>query len=713
EKSHLDLHEANNNMEGRVIQRTQELVRANIELQEMIEEHRQTLQNLQRTSRDKRLILDSAGEGIYGVDSSGGVIFANAFTVNRLGWDEEELIGKDIHALTHHTRANGESYPYEECPIHSSLSQQSSYSIMDELFWCKDGSSFPVEYTVTPIIEDGEQKGAVVVFRDVSQRRQTEEALRRTQKMDALGKLTGGIAHDFNNMLGVILGYSELLQHKVKGDPKLEKYATQIRRAGERAKALTAKLLSFSRKESASAELTNINELLFDSSHMLEKTLTARIELILELSEELWPVWIDKASLEDAILNMVINSMHAIPESGSLTLRTQNMQLNHSDMHHMDLEAGDYVLLTLTDTGVGMDAETLHRIFDPFFTTKGEGGTGLGMSQVYGFVQQSNGGINIESEVGQGTRIEIYLPRYHQTEDTDGAENLVSLNEISSGSERILVVDDESALRELTEEMLTEHGYRVLSADSGKRALEILKSEPVDLLLSDVIMPEMDGYQLVEQVEQLYPHIKIQMASGFGAKRHVGKYEQLHQQRLQKPFTSEVLLQRIRELLDERRVILEEEILKPVEWSDKVSTGIEPVDQDHQILVQIMNRCINAVAEQAQDDELATIIEELLDYTSYHFRREEVIMAACDFPGLARHQQGHRTMLDGLIQQINEFNAGRLSAVSLLLFLRSWFSSHVINREQDGEIATHCQNRQEIIEQALAEAGLDRPSVCR
>jgi len=625
-KSRLDLKEARDHLEIRVQQRTHELEQTNIELHDVLKEHQQTLQHLRQTSREKQLLLDSAGEGIYGIDSEGRVTFANAYTVNRLGWSESEMVGSDMHTMTHHTRAGGDSYPSSECPIHSTLQQRTVHHISDEIFWCKDGSSFPVEYTSTPIMEEGEQNGVVVVFRDVTERRKTEEVVRRTDKMDALGQLTGGIAHDFNNMLGVILGYSDLISRRVGNDSKLELFSSQIHQAGERAKKLTSKLLAFSRKDTSSAESTDINSVILEGRHMLEKTITARIELILELTDDLWPVWLDMASLEDAILNMSINAMHAIPDRGSITLATKAVHLEDTDQQRMDIEAGDYVLLTVTDSGIGMDQETLNRIFDPFFSTKGEQGTGLGMSQVYGFMQQSNGAIHIDSELGRGTRIELYFPRHHQTANVSVAGGDRVLDELPSGHETILVVDDEVALRELTEEILTSHGYRVLCADSGEQALNMLENESVDLLFSDVIMPAMDGYQLAELVQQKYPLLKIQMTSGFSDERYESKNEALRQRLLHKPFTAESLLQRIRLLLDEDKLSVDAELLEPVVWSDEFGTGIELVDGDHKILVMLINRCIEAIKDGEQQDILSNVLGELLDYISYHFQREEVIM---------------------------------------------------------------------------------------
>ena len=286
--------------------------------------------------------------------------------------------------------------------------------------------------------------------------------------------------------------------------------------------------------------------------HMLEKTLTHRIKLEFELEESLWPILLDKTRLENAILNMCINAMHAMPDGGTLTLGASNVHFEDLDIQNIDIAPGDYVLLSVSDTGIGMSQEIQQKIFDPFFTTKGIKGTGLGLSQVYGFTQQSSGSIQVYSAQGHGTRIVIYFPRYQEVEISRIGKNISDPAALPSGRETILVVDDEVALLDLTEDILINYGYTVLRAENAEQALEILKSQPVDLLFSDVIMPGMDGYQLANEVEKCYPKIKIQMTSGFSDEHDINLInDELHQQRLHKPFSSEQLLKRIRKLLDE------------------------------------------------------------------------------------------------------------------------------------------------------------------
>ena len=399
--------------------------------------------------------------------------------------------------------------------------------------------------------ETGKVIGAASIVQDITERKQQEEKIRRSQKMDALGKLTGGIAHDYNNMLGVILGYSELLKNMLNDKPVISDYINEIHRAGERGAKLTKKLLTFARQKASDAKILDINALLKDQQHMLEKTLTARIKLVFDLSDDLWQVCLDNNDLEDAVINMSINAMHAIENNGQITIRTSNEVINKTDAQLLQIKAGEYVLLSLTDTGSGMDEATKEKIFDPFYSTKGDQGTGLGLSQVYGFIEHNNGSIQVFSEPGHGTQFALYFPRHYEvTEDKQQNKNKPAID--SNGSETILIVDDEPALAKLCSTILSQHGYHVFTANNGKEALVVLESESIDLVLSDVIMPEMDGYELATSIQEKYPRIKIQLASGFSDDRHLNMVdESLHRNILHKPYSSYTLLKRIHELLVE------------------------------------------------------------------------------------------------------------------------------------------------------------------
>ena len=505
---------------------------------------------LEKKSSQIKLLLDSTEEGIYGVDIDGLCTFVNPACKRMLGYvNEEELIGKSIHEMIHHTHANGTAYPKEHCKVRiATLNDEPGHSDED-LHWRKDGSSFPVEWWSHPIKENNKTTGSVVTFIDIAERKSQDQQLRRSQKMDALGKLTGGIAHDYNNMLGVILGYAELLKDALTEQPELSEYIHEIQHAGERGTKLTKKLLTFSKHKPSNYQSVDINSVLQNARLMLEKTLTVRINLKFELAEDLWPVNIDLSDLEDAILNLCINAMHSIEDSGEIIFQTRNDVIGDLDARHLQIAAGEYVYLSITDTGSGMDSEIKDKIFDPFFSTKGELGTGLGLSQVYGLVKRSHGSITVHSEPKSGTRFSIYLPRLSNTK-AHAPE--MTTNEIGdfSGTGTILVVDDEKPLANLTSKILEKSGYRTFIATNGEEALTVMKNETIDLLFSDVIMPEMNGYQLADIVKEKYPEIKILLASGFSDAHYSEAHdEDLHDNLLQKPYTSKTLLEKVNGIL--------------------------------------------------------------------------------------------------------------------------------------------------------------------
>ncbi len=430
-----------------------------------------------------------------------------------------------------------------------SIKNKSPYTI-DHRLRMKNGSiKHVIERCKTIYDDEGNPLCSTGTVQDITEQVVMKENLQRSQKMDALGKLTGGIAHDYNNMLGVIIGYANMLEEKLSTQPGLIKYARNIHHAGERGARLTQKLLSFSRQKISNAESVNLNTLLRDEQDMLQKTLTAQIKLIYDLAEDLSPSWLDSSDLEDAIVNLCINASHAMEGKGQLTIRTQNVHINETDARLSQLNTGDYILLSITDSGCGMDEATKEKIYDPFYSTKGDKGTGLGLSQVYGFVKRSNGTIKVYSEPGHGTQFVLYFPRYENNGPSDPLQKENNLVDVK-GHETVLIVDDEPALLELNREILNQYGYRTLCAENGLQALELLKTEAIDLLLSDIIMPEMDGYELAAIVGELYPDIKIQLASGFNDERHMNMVdESLQQNLLYKPYSSDTLLKRMRELL--------------------------------------------------------------------------------------------------------------------------------------------------------------------
>lgn len=499
------------------------------------------------------LTLNSIGDAVITADAERRVIRMNPVAEQLTGWSFEDARLQPIDRIFNIINATGRQ------PVSNSFDQviksgETLHLTKNTILISRDGSEYHIADSAAPLRDDnGDILGMVLVFSDITEQKMKDEQLQHSMKMDALGKLTGGIAHDFNNLLGVILGYSELLIDQLDDQSNQKRYADNIYQAGERARKLTSKLLTFSRKLPSEASPCNINELLTSERNILEKALTARVELVYQLEQDSWPVYLDPNQLRDAILNICINAMQAMPDGGTITISARNVHIEAVDKPLIDLDSGDYLQLSIDDTGIGMDAETRQRIFDPFFTTKGNAGTGLGMSQVYGFVQQAGGTIHVYSEPGLGTRITLYFPRYrNRDEDSSLQLREPSPAPASAGSETVLVVDDEPALLELSCRILDSHGYTTLAASNADQALAILETRTPDLLLTDVIMPGLDGYQLADIVRQKYPGIKIQLMSGFSdSLNRESRDPSEYGRHLQKPFSSAQLLCQLRAVLDD------------------------------------------------------------------------------------------------------------------------------------------------------------------
>lgn len=507
---------------------------------------------LKKSEETYRQLVESVQDYyfFYTHDKEGSFSYISPSIETILGYKPEEFVKNFSKYLT-------ENSFIEEIQNHFKTSamteEQPPYEI--EIYH-KDGSVHWLELKNIPVLnEKGHLLHVKGIAHDITDQKQAEELIRRGQKMNALGKLAGGIVHDYKNMLGVVLGYAELLEASLSDQPKLAGFAREIHRAGERGHKLSIDLMAFSQEKMSDAELVDFNSFLLDEKDMLEKSLTARIQLELDLESKLWPVWLDKSDLENAVLNLSLNALYAIDASGQLTIHTANKKIDNINARKLDLLSGDYVLLSITDTGCGMDNAIKDKIFDPFFSTKGEKGTGLGLSQVYGFIERSNGVIKVRSEKGRGTCFDLYFPRYVNNDsktpkeiDSKIEKNMTDLN----GKGTVLAVDDEPALLLLVSEILESHGYIVFCAENAKQALEIIDREVIDLLLSDVVMPAMDGYQLATIVQGKYPHTKVQLVSGFSDKHHknIGD-KSLHENLLHKPYNSQALLTRVRELLSE------------------------------------------------------------------------------------------------------------------------------------------------------------------
>lgn len=490
-------------------------------LSDEVDERERTEAELDRLGQRYRLILDAAGEGIFGVDGAGRTTFANPVAVRLSGFSSDELIGNDHHGLLHHAKTDGSPYPVAECPVHAVLADGKVRSVRDEVFWRKDGSSFPVEYVVTPLYEAEMIVGAVVVYRDISERRELEGQLLQAQKMDAIGRLAGGIAHDFNNMLSAIIGYSEVTVMAMAEDSLLRRNVEAIFDTSQRAAVLTRKLLAFSRKQMLEIQVVRIDPIVTGLGGLIRQLFDGSVCLELLPAAPGVTVLADPTQIEQLILNLAVNARDAMPGGGRLRIETGAIDLTRQDAErHGALPPGRYARLVVIDEGGGMTPEVLERAFEPFFTTKPMGqGTGLGLASVHGIVKQHKGHIEVRSVVGQGTTFEVFLP----AAASEGAREFTpalptaATRQMPTGSETILVVDDDDAVRNMVLAVLSPLGYRLLAAASGEEALALCGAteENIDLLLADVVMPGIPGWRLAEELTVARPELKILLMSGY------------------------------------------------------------------------------------------------------------------------------------------------------------------------------------------------------
>ncbi len=499
--------------------------------------------------------LKSIGDAVIVTDPLARVVQLNPVAEELTGWRNEEVQNKALaevfpifNAFTHEVAEDPVARVIEEGVVVG----LANHTVLRS----REGKEYQIADSAAPIKnEDDEILGVILVFRDVTQQYQTEEALRRSQKMEAIGQLSGGIAHDFNNRLGVIIGYLDFLKDYFSEDEKPYQWVETASNATLRCMDLTRQLLAFSRRQGEQKKVVNINETLKELETMISRSVTPEVEVEYFLADDLWLTEIDPGEFQDAILNMAINARDAMPDGGRLLIETRNQYLDADyAVLNPEVEAGDYVQLALSDTGIGMNRETLEHVFEPFFTTKAKGrGTGLGMAMVYGFIKRYGGYIKIYSEPGVGTTMRLYLPRSRISESVDTI-NHSHISEIPSGKETILIVDDEIDLLQLAEHYLNDQGYRTYLAENAAQALEILaKEKGIDLLFSDVVMPGgMNGYELAQQATQQQPNLKILLSSGFTSKTiaHNG-LARFAAHLLNKPYRKADLARRIRLVLDE------------------------------------------------------------------------------------------------------------------------------------------------------------------
>jgi len=495
--------------------------------------------------------IQSVSQGIIITDPNqpdNPIIFASAGFERMTGYLTREVIGRNCRFL------QGPDTDTDAVAQLRSATTAGLTCSVEILNYRKDGTPFWNQLTITPIFSDEARLMHFVgVQSDVTEQRRLKEQFHQAQKMEAVGQLAGGIAHDFNNLLTVINGYSELLLAGLTPDHPMREELSEIQRAGERASGLTRQLLAFSRQQVIAPRVFNLNSTVRDTERMLRRVIGEDIMLATQLSPTLGPVKADPGQIEQVLMNLAVNARDAMPGGGKLTIETQMVYLDATYCQSFgDLEPGEYVMLAITDSGTGMNEATRAHMFEPFFTTKEHGsGTGLGLATVHGIIKQSRGHVSVYSELGIGTTIKVYLPVVHDPLSADHSPD--ALVSMPPGTETLLLVEDEEAVRALASRVLTGCGYRVIVASNGRDALQraSVEREPIHLLLSDVVMPEVGGRALAEHLALVRPECKVLFLSGYtsdaGIRHGVLEAEFAF---LQKPFTPSALAQKVRAVLD-------------------------------------------------------------------------------------------------------------------------------------------------------------------
>ncbi|MHB8910114.1 MAG: PAS domain S-box protein [Syntrophales bacterium] len=522
-----------------------------------ITERKRAEERLRESEAKYRRLHETMTDAFVRIDMTGRIQEANRAYQAMLGYAEEELL----------QRTNGDLTPekwhaLEKGMIADQVLVRGHSQVYEKEYCRKDGTLFPVELREFLLRDDaGQPVGMWAIVRDITERRRAEEEktklesqLRQAQKMESVGRLAGGVAHDFNNMLSVILGYAELIRARLTDDDPLLKEIQAIEKAAGHSRDVTRQLLALSRKQIIEPRLLNLNDLIASSQNTLSRLIGEDIDLRFYPDKNLHLINFDPTQVDQILVNLVVNARDAMPDGGKLTIETINIRLDDAYCRkHLGFKPGQYVLLALSDDGVGMDKELQSHLFEPFFTTKEVGeGTGLGLATVYGMVKQNGGFINVYSEPGQGSTFKIYIPSVGEVEKKREETEEVPM---AYGTGIVLLVEDEEMVREIAQEILEEIGYTVLSAATPQEAVFLCEDEDtvIDLLLTDVVMPGMSGKELKKAIEVIRPGIKVLFMSGYTANviAHRGVLEKgVHF--IQKPFSMKDLAQKVREAIGER-----------------------------------------------------------------------------------------------------------------------------------------------------------------
>lgn len=500
-----------------------------------------------------RSVIDNVVDGLVIIDQKGLVEAFNPAAERMFGYRAEEVLGQEVRMLMPEPDRNGHQ-GFVDGYIRTGDAKIIGIG-RGVIGQRKDGSVFPMYLSVGEMA-GGDQPRFIAILRDVTEHKDLERQLRQSHKMEALGQLTGGVAHDFNNLLAVLSMDLEELDELTQGQAQLQELVSEARDVVRSGGELTRVLLAFAKRQNLEPRELDIGELVGRMIGMFRRTLGEAIEVDTIMPPDLWKVWVDPAQLENSLLNLALNARDAMSDGGRLTIELQNTQLDQAyAASHSEVVPGEYVLLSVADSGHGMPSEVSEKAFDPFFTTReSEGGSGLGLSMVYGFVKQSSGHISIYSEVGCGTTVSMFLPRV-QTEATSDSDRSAT-DELPVGFETIVLVEDYPRLRRRAKQLLIEFGYNVFDAKNGNDALVKLESvTKVDLLFTDVVMPGgMTGPQLVDTARQRWPDLKVLYTTGHA--EHLGQDQDSNLSDaapLRKPYSKRDLAKAIRRVLDAKR----------------------------------------------------------------------------------------------------------------------------------------------------------------
>jgi PAS domain S-box-containing protein len=519
---------------------------------EDITERKRAQDALRQSEERYRDLVENAHDIIYSHDLQGHYTSINRAGTLITGYTLEEALALDLDSTV-----APEYLEQAQEMLRRKLAGEKVTAYEMEIM-AKDGHRITVEANSKLVYQDGVPVGVQGIARDITHRKQLEDQLRQSQKMEAIGQLAGGVAHDFNNLLTAINGYSGLALQRIDANHPLRSYLEEIKKAGDRAANLTRQLLAFGRKQILQPLPINLNDVVTDMNKMLQRLIGEDVEFTAKLEPELKKIKADPGQIEQVLVNLVVNARDAMPQGGNLTIETATVELDgkYAD-HHLGVSPGHYAMLAVSDTGTGMDDETKARIFDPFFTTKEkEKGTGLGLSTVYGIVKQSGGNILVYSEPGHGTTFKVYLPQLAAA--SQKTEPVMAEPELPGGSETILLVEDEEVVRGLAVKILEQSGFNVLSASRGEEAIRLALEQTgqIDLLLTDVVMPETSGKEVADRLRELLPGLKVVFMSGYTDEAivHHGVLDS-NVAFIQKPFTPNALVRKLREVLDAELVM--------------------------------------------------------------------------------------------------------------------------------------------------------------